>query len=41
METHKRGNKETSNNQRPKNEMKDNLIEFPQDVIYLSAHEYI
>ena len=31
MTTHKQGNKETSNNQRPKNEMKAKPIEFYQD----------
>jgi len=31
MATHKQGNKETSNNQRSKNEMKDKPIEFLQD----------
>ena len=31
MATHKQGNKETSNNQRPKNKMKAKPIEFEQD----------
>ena len=31
MTTHKQGNKETSNNQRQKNEMKAKPIEFKQD----------
>ena len=31
MTTHKQGNKETSNNQRPKNEMKAKPKEFKQD----------
>ena len=31
MATHKQGNKETSNNQRPKNEMKAKPKEFWQD----------
>ena len=31
MGTHKQGNKETSNNQRPKNEMKAKPIDFQQD----------
>ena len=31
MATHKQGIKETSNNQKPKNEMKEKIIKFKQE----------